>query len=239
MQTDIKYAGTIASKYKLKYYDILVAAFVGILLISNIGSTKIIGIGPVTFDGGTILFPVIYILGSIITEVYGFKLARRAIWLGFMTMVLATLTLSVIQLLPAASSSTTHEAFNQIAGFIPRIAAASLVAYLIGQYINTTLTSKLKVKMKGRSYWLRSFVSSSLGQAIDTVIFAVVAFAGVISGQELMLLIATVYLLKVGFELLILPFSTRLVAAMKRREALDVYDKKMHYSLIGDLSTRD
>ena len=226
--------GQISSSIRgVQYLDVLIVVFVSALLVSNIGSTKIVEVGPFVFDGGTILFPIVYILADIITEVYGFKKARRAIWLGFGVMIMATAVLGVVNVLPAAESSTTHEAFSQIVGFIPRIVVASLSAYLVGQYLNTRIISRLKVKMQGKSYCLRSLVSSSFGQGVDTLVFATIAFWGAMSGEDFLALIGTVYLIKVGFEVVILPFSSRLVAWLKKREKLDVYDSRTDYSLFA------
>jgi uncharacterized integral membrane protein (TIGR00697 family) len=222
-------------RHAFRYYDVILVIFIATLIISNIGSTKIIGIGPFTFDGGTIMFPLAYVIGDILTEVYGFKLARRAIWLGFVTLVLMTLVLGAIQLLPASPSWTNQEAFNTIVGFVPRIVGASITAYLIGEFTNTIFLSKLKVRTKGRFYWLRSLAASSTGEAIDTVTFSTIAFAGTMPNNDLLHLILTVYGMKLFFEVLAVPFSAMLVRRMKREENSDVYDTNISYSPVGQI----
>lgn len=230
MKQKLQSSNTIDKKYQLKYFDLILCVFIATLIISNIGSTKIVAIGPLTFDGGTILFPLAYVIGDIMTEVYGFKMVRRAIWLGFLTLLLMIVTLGIIQHLPAASSSTTQEAFEQIVGFIPRLAVASVTAYMVGQFINATIISKLKIKMEGRSFWLRSFSSSGIGEFVDTVIFCVIAFAGLMSNAELARLVASVYVLKLLFQAIALPFSAWVAGVVKKREGLDVYDIDVDYS---------
>lgn len=209
-----------------KYFDIILAGFIATLIISNIGSTKIVSLGPLTFDGGTILFPLAYVLGSVITEVYGYYRMRRAIWIGFAALALMAVTLGVINLLPAAPSSTTHDAFSQIAGFVPRIVLASLAAYLVGQFVNATIVARLKVKTKGKDFWLRSFTANSVAHFIDTLVFSLIAFGGVITGSDFVKLVATVYLIKVVFEIAALPFSSAVVRFLKKNEKIDVYEKK-------------
>lgn len=220
-----------------KYYDAILVVFVATLIVSNIGSTKIIGIGPFTFDGGTILFPLAYIIGAILTEVYGFRRARRAIWLGFGTLILMTAVLGAIQAMPAASGWPNEDAFNTIVGFVPRIVGASVTAYLIGEFTNTIFLSKLKVKTKGKFYWLRSFATTSIGEAIDTVTFSLIAFAGTMPGNELVRLMLTVYLLKLVIEAIAVPFSAALVRRMKKEEGVDVYDTNTNYSPLSQLDT--
>lgn len=215
------------------YYDMILSAFVATLILSNIGSTKIISLGPITFDGGTILFPLAYIIGDILTEVYGFKRARRAIWIGFGVLVGMAAVLGIIQALPSATDWGNEEAFNTIAGFVPRLVGASLVAYLIGEFVNTILLSRLKVRTRGRYYWLRSLGASGIGGAIDTCVFSVIAFAGTIPNHELIKLIVSVYGLKLLFEMLVVPISARFVRHLKRSENSDVYDMPDAYKILG------
>lgn len=222
----------------VRYYDIVLTVFIATLIVSNIGSTKIIGIGPFTFDGGTIMFPLAYIIGDILTEVYGFRCARRAIWLGAGTLILMTAVLGAIQALPAASSWTNEAAYNTIVGFVPRIVGASMAAYIIGEFTNTIFLSKLKVRTNGRKYWLRSLAASSLGEAIDTVTFSTIAFAGTMPNNDLFHLILTVYGMKLIFEAIAVPFSAAIVRRMKREEGVDVFDTNISYKLVGDTTTK-
>lgn len=203
-----------------KYYDIILVLFVATLIISNIGSTKIVGIGPLTFDGGTILFPLAYVLGGVMTEVYGYKLARRAIWLGFGALLLMVVTFAIIQILPHADSSTTHEAFSTIVGFVPRIVLGSLTAYLAGQFINAKIISRLKARDGDKHYWIRGFIGNSTAQLVDTIIFSTIAFLGVLSTSDFISLVVTVYFIKVIFEIAALPFASYAVDKLKRAENL-------------------
>src|SRR4030042_1929479 len=138
-----------------RYFDVLVAIFVAVLLISNVASTKILSIWKLTFDGGTILFPLSYIFGDILTEVYGFRRSRRVIWLGFMAAILMSLTFYVVQLLPPAAGWSYPEDFSHILGFVPRIVLASLVAYFAGEFSNSVTLSRLKIFTRGRFLWIR------------------------------------------------------------------------------------
>ncbi len=223
-----------------KYLDIVVVVFIATLIISNIGSTKIVGIGPITFDGGTILFPLAYILGDVLTEVYGFRYTRRVIWLGFIVLALTAGVLGLINILPAATGTEAGAtAFATIAGFIPRIVLASLIAYIIGEFINTILLAKLKVRTNGKHYWARSLAASSVGELFDTLIFSTIAFAGTLPGGDFVRLIITVYLMKLGFELIAVGFTSRIVRILKRREASDPYDTFERFRVVGGLQSAE
>ncbi len=214
-------------KLRFRFFDLIAVVFVLTLVISNIGSTKIVGIGPFIFDAGTILFPLAYILGDAITEVYGFPRARRVIWIGFASLLFMAAILAIIQVLPAAPGWEGQEAYEQIIGFVPRIVGASMLAYLIGEMVNSILLAKLKVYTKGKFYWLRSFASSVGGQLLDTVIFSLVAFAGTMPGRDLWVLIFTVYGMKLLFEVALLPLNYWLVSMLKKKENIDVFDDRI------------
>jgi uncharacterized integral membrane protein (TIGR00697 family) len=145
--------------------------------------------------------------------------------------------LGIIQALPAAPGWGNASAFNTIVGFVPRIVGASIIAYLIGEFINTIFLSKLKVKTKGKFYGLRSFATTSVGEAIDTVTFSLIAFAGTMPGKDLVGLMLTVYCLKLIIEAIAIPFSTALVRRMKKQEGVDVYDTDTNYSPLAQLDT--
>ncbi|MBU0690241.1 queuosine precursor transporter, partial [bacterium] len=174
----------------LRYYDVIVGLFVAVLLISNIAATKLVGFGIFPFDGGTLLFPLSYIFGDILTEVYGFARARRVIWLGFLANALAAVTFLVVSKLPAAEIWEHQAAFEAILGFVPRIVLASFIAYLCGEFSNSVILAKMKIATKGRWLWTRTIGSTLVGEGVDTVIFVVVAFAGIVPMRELLLMIA-------------------------------------------------
>lgn len=215
-----------------RYLDVIACLFVAVLIISNIASVKIAEVSGLIFDGGTILFPVAYVLGDVLTEVYGYSKARRVIWLGFGGLVLTSLTLWLVGILPAAHSWENQEAYQAVLGFLPRIAMASLVAYLLGSFINAFILAKLKIKTAGQHLWLRTISSSLVGQAFDTAAFSVVAFGGVISSHELLNLIVTVYVFKISIEVLATPLVYMAVSYLKKAEDYDALDAKIDFNPI-------
>jgi uncharacterized integral membrane protein (TIGR00697 family) len=214
----------------LKYYDVIVGMFVAVLLISNISATKLVGFGIFPFDGGTLLFPLSYIFGDILTEVYGFARARRVIWLGFLANALAAATFLVVGKLPAAGIWENQAAYDAILGFVPRIVLASFIAYLAGEFSNSVILAKMKVKMQGRRLWMRTISSTLVGQGVDTVIFVTIAFLGVVPARELWLMIAFNYVFKCGIEILFTPVTYLVVNKLKRAEGVDVYDTKTKFN---------
>ena len=221
-----------------KYLDVVASFFVVILVVSNIASAaKIVDLGvslfsiSLVFDGGTILFPFAYVLGDVLTEVYGFKTARRVIFIGFAALVLTTLVFLVLGKLPSEanwSAETGGEtAFNAILGGISYggIVLASLSAYLVGELSNAMILSKLKVKMKGRMLWVRTIGSTLAGEFLDTAIFVLIASAvGVFSWEIFWSLVLTNYILKCGIEAIVTPFTYWVSGFLKQKEGVDVYD---------------
>lgn len=200
------------------------------LLISNLSATKIISFGPIITDGGAILFPLIYILGDILTEVYGYKRARRAIWTGFITMLLAVVVFTIVRYLPGAAEYHDQKAFEAVLGFFPRIVIASLIAYLVGEFTNSYILARLKVRSKGKHLWQRLMASSVLGELLDTTIFALVAFGGIIVGWNMVVYILIGWAFKTGVEFLLLPVTYRVIKFLKASEGVDRYDKKTDFS---------
>ena len=213
-----------------KYYDVLVAFFVAVLLISNIASTKILEMWKFTFDGGTILFPLSYIFGDILTEVYGFKRSRRVIWLGFGAAMLMSFVFYVVQLLPPAAGWDHQEAYENILGFVPRIVLGSLTAYFTGEFSNSMILSRMKILTKGRYLWTRTIGSTLVGEAFDTVIFCMIAFYGTIPGNLLMTVILSNYVFKCSVEIVFTPVTYAVVGFLKRKEHEDVYDYGIRYN---------
>jgi uncharacterized integral membrane protein (TIGR00697 family) len=215
---------------KFHYYDLILAFFAAILLISNLAATKLVGFGPIITDGGAVLFPLIYIFGDILTEVYGYKYARRAIWTGFGVMLLAVLAFTIVRFLPAAAEYHDQAAFEAVLGFFPRIVLASLVAYLAGEFLNAYVLAKLKIRTAGKKMWLRLIGSTFVGQLADTVIFAVIAFGGILTGMDMLKFIAIGWAFKTGVEVVLLPLTYPVINFLKRREGVDTYDKKTNFS---------
>lgn len=215
---------------RLRYYDLILAAFAAILLISNLGATKLIELGPIITDGGAILFPLAYIIGDVLTEVYGYKYARRAIWTAFGVMLLAVLAFTIVRYLPAASFYTDQAAFEAVLGFFPRIVIASLAAFLVGSFINSFILAKLKVKTKGKYLGGRLIGSTLVGETLDTTIFALIAFGGILTAPDMIVFILVGVAFKTVVEILLLPVTYRVIAFMKRKEGVDQYDKKTDFS---------
>lgn len=213
-----------------KYLDIITAAFAVALILSNITSTKILSLGWFSFDGGTILFPLAYIFGDILTEVYGYARARRVIWIGFAMNLLMVLVFWLVGKLPPAMDWGNQAAYEAILGVVPRIVLGSLCAYLLGEFLNSFTLAKLKIKTKGRFLWLRTIGSTFVGQFFDTTIFLLIAFAGVLPWNLLWIIWISNYIFKILVEIILLPFTYRLISWLKRKEETDYYDTDTNFN---------
>lgn len=208
-------------------YAVILATFAGLLVITNIVAVKLISVGPLIVDGGVFLFPLVYIIGDVLAEVYGFKGARRAIFTGFGLSILATVTIWVVQLSPAANDWPYQQSYEEVLGFVPRIVAASLLAYLAGQLMNAWVLVRLRDRASERSgpisrLWFRLISSTMAGQLIDTIVFCTIAFYGVITGWDFIGYVALGYVIKVLAEVILLPITTRVIAFVRSRETLVV-----------------
>lgn len=215
---------------RYRYYDLAVGAFVAVLLISNIASAKFLVLGPFVFDGGTLLFPVSYIFGDILTEVYGYRSARRVIWIGFAAAALMAGTLAIVGALTPAPGWKNQQAYEDILGTTPRIVLGSLVAYWAGSFSNAVVLARLKVATHGRWLWLRTISSTLVGEGVDSVIFMVIAFLGTIPGRTLWLGIVSNYVFKCAVEALMTPVTYWVVAALKRSEQQDAFDAGTNFN---------
>lgn len=213
-----------------KHLDTITALFVTVLLISNVASTKIVAFGPLTFDGGTILFPLSYIFGDILTEVYGYARSRKVIWLGFVAALMMSLTFIVVGALPSAADWPNQDAYNTILGLTPRIVTASLIAYFAGEFSNSFTLAKLKVKTNGRRLWLRTIGSTLIGQVVDTALFILIAFAGLYPNSLIWTLIVSNYLFKCGVEILFTPVTYWVTGWLKQQEHEDFYDRDTNFN---------
>ncbi len=183
------------------------------------------------FDGGMILFPLAYIFGDILTEVYGYARARRVIWIGFTMNLLMVLTFAAVGALPThAESIVSHSAFLGVLGVVPRIVLASLLAYLAGEFLNSYVLAKMKVKMNGKNFWARAIGSTVVGQFVDTSIFVLVAFAGILPSSVLWAIWIANYIFKIGVEVILLPATYAVVNKMKKVEHEDYYDKDTNFN---------
>ncbi|MGI6368833.1 MAG: queuosine precursor transporter [Anaerolineae bacterium] len=201
------------------------AGFVAVLLVSNVASTKIVALGPLTFDGGTLLFPVSYIFGDVLTEVYGYARGRRVIHVGLLANLAMVAVLAAVGALPAAPGWEHQQAYLAILGTTPRIVAGSVAAYLAGSFSNAWVMARLKVRTAGRWLWLRTITSTLLGEAIDTALFVWIAFAGLLPPTLLWAVLGSNYAFKVGLEVLMTPVTYRVVNGLKRAEGVDHYDR--------------
>jgi queuosine precursor transporter len=200
------------------HYATVVAAFVGMLIISNIGATKLIAVGPLITDGGAFLFPLVYVLGDVLSEVYGWRATRRAILLGFGMSALAALTFLAVQHAPAADDWPHQAAFEAVLGFVPRIVVASLAGFVVGQLLNAWVLVRIKARTHESRLWLRLLGSTAVGEFADTLVFCTVAFYGVITGWTFVNYVVTGYLYKVAVEVLVMPVTYRVIALVKRHE---------------------
>ncbi len=215
---------------RYRYFDLITGLFVAVLLISNIASSKIVQIWRFTFDGGTILFPLSYIFGDILTEVYGYRRGRRVIWIGFFCAILMSLTLSLIGLIKPASGWEYQEAYMAILGQTPRIVTGSLIAYFAGEFSNSYILAKMKILTKGRWLFTRTIGSTMVGEGIDTIIFVIIAFLGVYSNRMILLIIISNYIFKVSLEVVFTPITYKVVGFLKRAEKVDWFDYKTNFN---------
>ena len=199
------------------------AFFVTTLVVSNIIAVKLVEVSGQVFPAGLVIFPLSYLLGDVLTEVYGFRAARAVIWLGFACSLLAVAAIqAAIHLPPAGFWSDNQGAYELTLGTTWRIFLASLAAYLVGEFANATVLARMKVATGGRWLWSRTIGSTVVGQGLDSLIFVTVAFAG--TGADLGNPIVTTWLIKVGYEAAATPLTYAIVNALKRREGLDVFD---------------
>jgi queuosine precursor transporter len=207
-----------------KYFDLIMALFVAVLIISNIASSKIVDVGPFTFDGGTLLFPISYIFGDILTEVYGYRRSRRVIWAGFGAAALMAGVLALVGALPPAQGWEHQESYKAILGTTPRIVLGSLIAYFAGEFSNSYVLAKMKIWSQGRWLWTRTIGSTLVGEGVDTLLFVLIAFAGALPWSLLWSILVSNYIFKVGLEAAMTPATYRITNFLKRSENEDVYD---------------
>jgi len=224
---------------RYKYLDALTTAFVVILLVSNLVAQKVIMIGPISghlfgksvsvpplyTSGAMVLFPITYIFGDVFTEVYGFAASRRAIWLGFFGTALLYAVGALIIALPASPEWKNQQAFDAVFAIIPRILAASLIAFWAGEFANSYTMARLKLLTNGSKLWTRTIGSTVVGQAVDTTLVIVLTFAGTYRVQTLVKIIVTGYLLKVAYEVIATPLTYLVINWLKKSEHADAFDR--------------
>ena len=216
-------------KKQLHIYEMLAGLFVMTLIVSNIASIKVVAIGPLVFDAGTILFPLSYIVGDIVTEVYGYRKMRSLLYVGVVSLILTMMTFWVVQILPASPDWPNQVAYESILGVVWRIVLASVTALFLGEIMNAYVMARMKVRSKGKNLWVRMISSSVVGSAIDTVVFSTVAFLGTMSFGALAQLMATVFLIKITTEVIVSPLTIKIINIVKRREKIDTYEQPATY----------
>jgi uncharacterized integral membrane protein (TIGR00697 family) len=215
-----------------KYYDLLLGAYVCVLLCANlIGPSKVATvqvpvIGAVTFVAGVLFFPFSYFFGDILTEVYGYARDRRVVWSGFAALVFASIMATVIVRLPPADYWQDHQpAVEAIFGSTPRIVTGSIVAFWSGSFVNSYVLAKMKLLTRGRWLWTRTIGSTLCGELVDSALFYTIAFAGKLTTGQLVALTTTQYVLKSAWEVVMTPVTYKIVGFLKRAEQLDYYDR--------------
>ena len=228
-------AGAIVGR-RLKYYDYCMAAFAVILICSNlIGAGKVAQVnlpllGAVTFGAGILFFPLSYVLGDVLTEVYGYARARRVVWVGFAASVFAAGMAATVVAFPPAPDWQGQDALANVMGQAPRIFAASILAFWAGEFANAFVLARMKVWTKGRMLWTRTIGSTVVGQGVDSLIFYPIAFLGVWETKLVLTVMATNYLMKVLWEVVLTPVTYQVVGWIKNREGLDVFDVETDFT---------
>jgi uncharacterized integral membrane protein (TIGR00697 family) len=221
---------TLRSPAPSIWFLIVACLFVTCLIVSNILAAKLAVIAGLVLPAAVILFPVSYILGDVLTEVYGYARTRQVIWTGFACNLLAVAFIALAGALPPAGFWDGQEAFQRILGQAPRILLASFLAYLAGEFVNAYVLARLKVATQGRMLWLRTIGSTLIGQALDSAIFMTVAFAGILSGGELAAAALAQWLFKSGYEALATPLTYAAVGFLKRREGGEAFDRDLRFN---------
>jgi len=205
-------------------FVVVAALFVTCLITSNIIIAKQISIGGIILPAAIIIFPISYIIGDVLTEVYGYRQARRVIWLGFLCNLIAVLAIWIGKILPPAPVFEAQTAYERILGSTPRFLLASFIAYLAGEFTNSFVLAKMKIMTKGRWLWTRTIGSTLVGQGVDTVVVLAIAFVGVLPISVLGIMIFGHWLVKSTYEVIATPLTYVVVGYLKRKEGIDVYD---------------
>lgn len=221
---------------RFRYFDFVMAAFVTVLLLSNVlGAGKVAvvelpWIGTWPFGAGILFFPVSYVIGDVLTEVYGYARARRCIWVGFAALLFMAFMAAVVVALPPSPDWAGQAAYEAVFGQVPRIVLASIVAFWAGEFANSYVLARMKIWTQGRHLWTRTIGSTIVGQGIDSLIFYPLAFYGVWDNATLLVVLGTQFALKVAWEALLTPVTYAVVGFLKRREGVDIYDRGTDFS---------
>jgi uncharacterized integral membrane protein (TIGR00697 family) len=214
-----------------RYYEFVMAAFVTVLLCSNVvGAAKVAQVGGFQFGAGVLFFPISYVFGDVLTEVYGYARARRVVWAGFAALIFLSFMTTVVLALPPSPSWPHQPAYEAVFGSTPRIVLASLVAYFAGEFCNSYVLAKMKLRTGGRLLWSRTIGSTIVGEAVDCLIFYPVAFLGVWPNSLVVSVMIANYVLKVGWEVAVTPFTYQIVNFLKRAESEDYFDRRTDFT---------
>jgi uncharacterized integral membrane protein (TIGR00697 family) len=220
-----------ATRRTFKYYDLVMALFVTILLCSNvIGAAKVCTVWGFTFGAGVLFFPISYIFNDVLTEVYGYARARKVVWAGFGAIIFASFMSWVVVSLPPAEGWNDQAAYRAVFGQTPRIVFASLTAFFVGEFANSYVLAKMKVRTNGRYLWARTIGSTIIGEGVDSIVFYPVAFLGVWETRLVITVMVSNYLIKVLWETVITPVTYQVVGFLKRAEHEDYYDVKTNFT---------
>jgi queuosine precursor transporter len=229
--TDGETKGSGAAGFpKKNFLPVISGLFVGILVLSNILASKMVQLGPFVFDGGTLLFPLSYIFGDVLTEVYGYKESRKVIWTGLVSLVLMAVVIWIIGLLPAEPTWTLQKDYDNILMMMPRIVLASVIAYFAGEYSNSVILSRLKILTNGRRLWTRTIGSTLIGELIDSALFVFIAFTGLYPVEILIVMAFSNYLFKSAIEVAFTPATYFVVNTVKQAEKTDAFDYDERYN---------
>jgi len=215
-----------------KYYYLCAMVFVMSLIVANTVAGKIVSVGSFAVAAGIVVFPISYIFGDVLTEVYGYRQTRKVIWTGFLCLIAMSGLYYLASVLPPAPFYTGEAAFDQVFQFVPRIVLASISGYIVGSFLNAIVMSRMKVMTDGKWLWLRTIASTIVGEGADSFIFALVAFYGIFATYELFLVGFTGFVLKSLYEILATPITYAIVGFLKKAEGVDKYDREESYTII-------
>lgn len=223
-------AADLAGK-PMRSYDLVMAAFVTVLLLSNIiGASKLSSVGGYVFGAGIMFFPLSYVLGDVLTEVYGYARARRCVWVGFAALLFLALMAFIVVKLPPAPGWGGQAAYEEVFSGLWRLALASITAFWVGEFANSFVLARLKLLTQGRMLWSRTIGSTIVGQAFDSLIFYPLAFYGIWTSDQIVQVMITNWALKVGWEIILTPLTYAVVGALKRHEGLDIFDHGTNFT---------
>jgi len=220
-EDDRKYSG---------FFVIIVAVFITCLITANVIAVKLVDVFGMIMPAAVLIFPVSYIAGDVLTEVYGYHQARRVIWLGFFCNAIVVGAVLLSQVMPPASFWDGQDAYQRILGQTPRILLASFVAYLIGEFANSIVLAKMKIATGGRWLWMRTIGSTLIGQGLDSLVFILIAFSGTLPVGALAATVLTQWIVKTAYEVVATPFTYGVVGFLKKREQVDVFDRHTRFN---------